>query len=111
MREYPLVGDSGGAAAVVAVYATVLSELDLDVNLFFVIPLRIRVKYIGLAVLAAGAVCWATMTAPTIGPVAIVARSVVGWLYVRQLGFGSSLVLQRYFHERRKRAARRERMR
>ena len=107
MPAVALVGVSGGVAAVVAGYATVLPELELNVNLFFAIPLRLRAKFTGLAVLAlGGGLCWLRPAAPSIGPVAIVVGCIVGWVFVRRLGFGNPFAVQRYFYERRKRATR-----
>lgn len=105
-----LVGVSAGAAAILAAYATILPELEITVNLFFVLPLRLRAKYIGLGVAGAAALMWATQTATTIGPVAILAGSLVGWVYVKQLGFGNPLFIQRYIFEKRQREQRMERM-
>jgi membrane associated rhomboid family serine protease len=115
-----LVGVSGGVAAVVAAYATVLPELELNASMLFAVPLRIRAKFLGFAVLAFGALCWirsVTMehgpvkeAMQAIGPAAIVAGSLVGWLFARRLGFGGMFIWQRHIHERRQRAARLARM-
>jgi membrane associated rhomboid family serine protease len=110
MPGFALVGASAGVAAVVAAYATVLPELELPVNLFFVVPLRLRAKLIGFAVLAVGLVCWIMKTIPHVGPAAIVAGCVVGCAFARQLGFGNPLAVQRYLYKRRERAARLQRM-
>ena len=110
MPDAQLIGVSAGVAAVLAAYATILPELELTLNMFFVLPLRLRAKYLGLAVVAACAVLWLTYTATEIGPVAMLAGSLLGWLYVKQLGFGNPLAIQRYIFERRQRAARLDRM-
>ena len=44
-----LMGVSGAVAAVLAAYATILPELESTVNLFFVAPVRLRTKMVGLA--------------------------------------------------------------
>lgn len=105
-----LVGASAGVAALVAAYSTILPELEVTVNLFFVVPLRLRAKYLALAFVAVALLLCATMTAPAIGPVAVLAGSFLGWLYVKQLGFGNPLAIQRYIFNKRQRAARLERM-
>lgn len=106
----PVVGVSAGVAAVVVAFTTVLPELEVTVNLFFVVPLRLRAKYLALALLAISAICWGTQSAPVIGPAGMVAASLFGWAYSKQLGFGNPLAIQRYIFEKRQRAARLERM-
>ena len=110
MPGVALVGVSGGVAAVVAAYATLLPELELGANLFFIIPLRLRAKFLGLVVLAFGGLCWIGNTATAIGPAAIVAGCATGWVFMRRLGFGNLFAWQRWLYERRLRAMRRERM-
>jgi membrane associated rhomboid family serine protease len=112
MPASTLVGASAGVAAVVAAYATVLPEWELVMNLFFVVPVRIRAKFVGLAVLAAGVVGWIVQPAPAIsfGPPGIIAGCLLGWLIVRQLGFGNPFMVQRYIYRRREREARLRRM-
>lgn len=110
MPDAALVGVSGGVAAVVAAYATLLPELELGANLFFIIPLRMRAKFLGFVALASGGLCWVANTAPTIGPAGIVAGCAIGWAFMRRLGFGNLFAWQRWFYERRQRATRLERM-
>jgi len=110
MPEFPLVGIATGAAAVFAAYATILPELEVTVHLFFVLPLRLRAKYLALALVGLCAVCWLTFTAPFIGPLGMILASFYAWVYAQQLGYGNSLSIQRYIFEKRQRAERLERM-
>ncbi len=110
MPSIALLGASAGVAALLGAYATILPELDVTVNIFFILPLRIRTKYIGLLLIAACIALWATHIAATIGPAAMLAAVVVGWAYVKQLGFGNPLAIQRYIFKKRERHARIERM-
>ena len=112
MPASALVGASAGVAAVVAAYATVLPEWELVLNPFFVLPVRIRAKFVGLAVLAAGIIAWSVQPAPAVsfGAPGIIAGCVLGWLFVRKLGFGNPFLIQRYIYRRRERMARLERM-
>lgn len=105
-----LVGVSAGVAAVVAAYSTILPELEVTVNVFFILPLRLRARHLAIAIVAISAVLWLTLTATAIGPMAILVGSLLGWVYVKQLGFGNPLAIQRYIFEKRRRAARLERM-
>ena len=110
MPEFPLTGVAAGAVAVFAAYATILPELEVVVHLFFVLPLRLRAKYLALALVCLCGVCWLTYTAPVIGPLGMIVASFYAWVYAQQLGFGNQLSIQRYIFERRQRAARLERM-
>jgi membrane associated rhomboid family serine protease len=105
-----LMGVSAGVAAVVVAYTTILPELEMTVNLFFVVPLRLRAKYLAYALVAVSALCWQTMTGSEYGPAGIIAASLFAWAYVKQLGYGNPLPIQRLIFERRQRAARLQRM-
>jgi membrane associated rhomboid family serine protease len=110
MPSQPLTGVSAGVAAVVVAYTTILPELEVTMKLFFVIPLRLRAKHLAYALLGVSALCWKTRTGLELGPAGMIAGSLFGWAYVRQLGYGNPLTFQRYLFERRERAARLERM-
>jgi membrane associated rhomboid family serine protease len=105
-----LMGVSAGVAAVVVAYTTILPELEVTVNLFFVVPLRLRAKYLAYALVAVSALCWQTMTGSEFGPAGMIAGSLFAWAYVKQLGYGNPLPIQRLIFERRQRTARLQRM-
>ncbi|MGB8169470.1 MAG: rhomboid family intramembrane serine protease [Chthoniobacteraceae bacterium] len=106
----PVVGTTPAVLAVVVAFATILPELEATRNLFFVLPLRVRAKWFALALMIMSGVMWATLTPPQIGAPGMVAAGVFSWFYVKQLGFGNPLAIQRYIFNRRQRAARLERM-
>lgn len=110
MRWQPLMGISAGVAAVIVAYTTILPELEVTCHLLFVIPVRLKAKHLAWALFAVCAVCWATVTAPEIGPAGMIAGALFGWGYVKQLGYGNPLAIQRYIFDRRQRAARLARM-
>jgi membrane associated rhomboid family serine protease len=122
MPETRVVGVAAGVAAVIVAFTTVLPELEVTMLLFFVVPLRIRAKHLAMALVATcGFLCFmlrlestavsaAGMLAASMGPAGILAASVFGWAYVKQLGFGNPLPIQRFIFERRQRAARLARM-
>lgn len=109
-EEAIFVGVSGGTAAVLAAYATILPELEVVLLLFFVIPLRVRAKFLGRAALALGAILWLAQAGSQIGPVAILGGCLTGWAYVKRLGYGNPMAVERYLFDRRQHAARIERM-
>ena len=106
----PLVGMSAAMVAVLIAFCTILPELEVTLMLFFVVPVRLRAKHLALAMVFVNGVLWFTGTLMAIGPVAMLAASAVSWIYVKQLGFGNPLAIQRYIFEKRERAARLGRM-
>jgi membrane associated rhomboid family serine protease len=106
----PLVGVSASVAAVVFAFCTILPELEVRDSLFSIIPIRLRARHLALAVALTCAVLWWSGTLLTIGPVAMLVAGALAWVYVKQLGFGNPLAIQRYIFARRERAARLERM-
>jgi membrane associated rhomboid family serine protease len=110
MRWQPLMGVSAGVAAVVVAYTTILPELEVTYNFLFVLPVRIRAKHIAWILLATSGLCWYAHTALEIGPAGMIAGAIFGWAYVKQLGYGNPLAIQRYIFDRRQRAARLARM-
>ena len=128
----PLMGASASVLATLIAFTTILPELDLTCLLFFVIPLRLKTKYL------ARVVVWSSILA-LLTPwllhfiksgaldrmMALVASHdfnfkvahyahlggcLFGWLYVKQLGYGNPLRIQRYFLEKRLREERRKHM-
>jgi membrane associated rhomboid family serine protease len=110
MPEFTLMGVSGGAAALLAAYATTLPELEVVGHLFFVLPLKLKAKYLGLSLAGISLACWFSQALPEVGPAAVFAGCVAGWAYARQLGFGNPFWFQRRIFERRQREARIARM-
>jgi membrane associated rhomboid family serine protease len=108
--EAPLVGISAGVAAVLGAYATILPEWELAVFSLFGLRLSLRTKMLGLAGLTAAALLWAEKLAPAIGPVGIFTGIITGWAYVKALGFGNPLAIQRFLYRKRLHEARIERM-
>lgn len=106
----PVLGVTTGVAAVLIAFTTILPELEIIVHLFFVLPLRLRAKYLAYALAGLCVVCWLTFTASHLAPVGILAAGLFAWAYVKQLGFGNPLAIQRYIFEKRQRATRLERM-
>lgn len=104
------VGTTAAVAGVVVAFATILPELEVTTNVFYVLPLRLRAKWLALALIAMGAVMWVTKNPPQIGAPGVVVAGVFSWLYVKQLGFGNPLAIQRYIFNRRQRAQRLDRM-
>jgi membrane associated rhomboid family serine protease len=105
-KETVLLGASGGVAAVLMAYATILPEIELTSMVLFVVPLRLKAKH-----LAYGAVALATLLV-FVDRNGVVSHSSwlggcgAGWLFAHLLGFGRPSVVQRALHERKAKADR-----
>ncbi|MDP9292651.1 MAG: rhomboid family intramembrane serine protease [Verrucomicrobiota bacterium] len=106
-----LVGASGGVCAVLIAFTTILPEVEITMLLFFVLPVRMRAKYLAYG-LVGMSVAFALVggTSGGYGHYAHLGGSLLGWLYARQLGFGNPLRFQRYMIEKRQREERYARM-
>ncbi len=105
-----LLGMTAGVVAVLVAFTTTLPELEVTVNLFWVLPVRLRAKHLAGALVGVCALMWYADTTPEVGPIAMLAGCAVGWFHARHSGFGNPLFYQRYLFEKRQRAARLERM-
>jgi membrane associated rhomboid family serine protease len=95
-----LFAASGGVAAVLVAYATILPELELTSTILFLLPVRLKAKYLAYGAFAIA--IWGV----TLGRHGTVAHSaylggiVAGWFYAHLLGFGRASILQRALRER-----------
>jgi membrane associated rhomboid family serine protease len=105
-----LLGASGGVAAVLVAYATILPELELTAMMFFVLPIRLKAKHLayGAFVVAVLLLCFdrtgSVVHSPYLGGCA------AGWFYAHLLGFGRPSFLQRFLRHQRAEADRLEQM-
>lgn len=93
-----LLAASGGIAAVLMAYATILPELELT--------LRIKAKHVAYAVVVAGALLIAFDRTGTVNHSAYLGGCAAGWLYAHLLGFGRPSFLQRALNQRKAAAER-----
>ncbi len=105
-----LLGASGGVAAVLMAYATILPELELTAMTFFVVPLRLKAKHLAYGGLAIGTVLLFVDRIGTISHSAYLGGCSAGWLYAHLLGFGRPSFLQRALHQRKAEAERYQQM-
>jgi membrane associated rhomboid family serine protease len=93
-----LLAASGGIAAVLMSYATILPELELT--------LRIKAKHVAWAVVGAGALLIVVDRTGTVTHSAYLGGCAAGWLYAHLLGFGRPSFLQRALNQRKAAAER-----
>lgn len=101
-----LLGASGGVAAVLMAYATILPEMELTGSTFFAVPLRIKAKHAAYGAVAAAALLLFFDRAGTVAHSACLGGCAAGWLYAHLLGFGRPSFLQRALHQRKAAAER-----
>lgn len=95
-----LFGASGGVAAVLVAYATILPELELT-SLLLLLPVRFKAKYLAYGALAIA--LWG-VTFDRHGAVAhsaYLGGMLAGWFYAHLLGFGRASIVQRALRQRR----------
>lgn len=108
--EALLYGASGGVAAVIIAYATILPELDLISWRTRFVPVRLKAKHLAYAVAFVSLVMLMVDRHGALIHSAIPGGFAAGWLYTQLLGFGHPSWLQRKLSERRAAAQRISRM-
>lgn len=93
-----LFAASGGIAAVLMAYATILPELEL--------VMRIRAKHVAYVAVAASALLVLLDRSGTVTHSAYLGGCAAGWLYAHLLGFGRPSFLQRALYQRKANAER-----
>jgi membrane associated rhomboid family serine protease len=94
-----LLAASGGVAAVMMAYATILPELELTA-IVLIVPLRLKAKYLAYGALIAGVTLLILDRDGTVVHSAYLGGCAAGWLYAHLLGFGRPSFLQRALHQR-----------
>ncbi len=105
-----LVAASGGVAAVVVAFATILPEMEVADSLFFVLPVRLKAKYIAYALFALGLLLVVVVRDGVVSHSAYLGGGAAGWLYAHLLGFGRPSFVQRALRHRRLEGERRRQM-
>jgi membrane associated rhomboid family serine protease len=105
-----LFAASGGVAAILVAYATVLPELELTSIVFFVLPLRLRAKYLAYGTLGIGFLLVIFDRGGAIVHSAYLGGGVAGWLYAHLLGFGRPSFFLRMLRKRQAEAERLKRL-
>jgi len=101
-----LFAASGGVAAVLVAYATILPELELTSTILLLLPVRFKAKYLAYGAFAIA--LWG-VTLDRNGAIAhsaYLGGMVAGWSYAHLLGFGRASIVQRALRQRRLEAER-----
>ena len=89
-----LFAASGGVAAVLFAYATILPELELG-------PLRLKAKHMAYGAMAVALILICVERSGAVVHSACLGGLAMGWLYAHLLGFGRPSFLQRFLTRRR----------
>lgn len=82
-----LLGASGAVCGIVVAFCAMFPERELLLLLFFVLPLRMRAKFLGWALVLSSFVFLVTGFEPWIGHAAHLGGCIGGFLFVRLAGF------------------------
>jgi membrane associated rhomboid family serine protease len=108
--ETVLYAASGGVAAIVIAYATILPEMDLIAWSCRFFTIEVKAKHVAYAVVFLSLVMLMVDRHGAVTHSAIPGGLVAGWLYVHLLGFGHPSWIQRWLWRRRVAEHRIERM-
>jgi hypothetical protein len=101
-----LFGASGGTAAVVVAYSTILPELELIPRRLFTVSTRLKAKHLGSTAFVVAVVSLWIDRSGSVTHSAWLGGCMTGWLYAHLLGYGRTSRFQRMLHERRAAAER-----
>jgi rhomboid family protein len=105
-----LFAASGGVAAVVVAYATILPELELTAMMFFIVPVRLKAKHLATGAIVLAVILLCVDRGGTVVHSAFLGGCAAGWLYAHLLGFGRPSFLQRILRHHRVEAERYDQM-
>jgi membrane associated rhomboid family serine protease len=108
--ETLLYAASGGVAAVLIAYATILPELDLIAWRVWRFSFHLKAKHVASAILFLSLVMLIVDRNGVVIHSAIPGGLAAGWLYANLLGFGHASWVRRFFRKRREAAERVRRM-
>jgi len=95
--QVPLIGASGAVSGVVIAFTTIFAETQIVALLFFVIPIRLRAKYLGWGIAGSSLLFLVTGFEPWIGHAAHFGGCVAGYFFARLAGYGTPTFLERKF--------------
>lgn len=126
----PMLGATACILATLIAFTTILPELEITWLLFLVIPLNFKLKTVARIIFSVVVFCVLAPIVDRLAHTGVLNRllaalgdhsfrvahyahltgCLLGWAYVRQLGYGTPLRIQRYFLEKRRIADRRKHM-
>lgn len=108
-RTSVLMGASGGVAAVLLAYATILPEVEL-VSGRLLVPVRLKARHLAYCACGMSVLLVVVDRGSVVLHSAALGGCIAGWLYTHLLGFGRPSLLRRTLHQRQAAAERLEQM-
>ena len=105
-----LLAASGGVAAVIVAFGTILPELELAGSIFFLVPVKLKAKHFAAALSGAAVLLLLLDRDGVVSHSALLGGAGAGWLYAHLLGFGRPSWIQRRLREQKERRDRRSRL-
>ena len=85
-----VLGASAAVLGCVIAFATLFPDRDVTLLVFFVLPVTLRAKYLALIVIAFDIVPLLHGTATSVAHLAHLGGAAFGYLYIKQLGYGTT---------------------
>jgi len=98
----PLIGASGAVCGVILAFTTIFARREILVLLFFIIPLRLRARYLGWGLIGFSVAALMTRFEPQIGHAAHLGGAIAGYLFTRLSGYGEQTFFERRLFPRKK---------
>ncbi len=105
-----LLAASGGVAAVIVAFGTILPELELAGSIFFLVPVKVKAKHFAAALSGLAVLLLMVDRHGVVTHSAWLGGCGAGWLYAHLLGFGRPSWMQRRLREKKERRDRRRQM-
>lgn len=108
----PVIGASAAVLGCVVAFATLFPEREVTLLVFFVLPVTLKARTLALVAIAFDVVPLLNGTDSNIAHLAHLGGALIGYLYIKQLGFGAAprwLAWTRHVRNPFRRAPRRER--
>jgi membrane associated rhomboid family serine protease len=91
MVIYPtVVGASAAVLGCVIAYATLFPDREITLLLFFILPISLRAKYLAMICVAVDAALVLSGTGGNVANLAHLGGAAFGYLYIKQLGYGTT---------------------
>jgi len=87
---FPVVGASAAVLGCVIAFATLFPDRDVTLLVFFVLPVTLKAKYLALVAIAFDVVPLLQGTESNVAHLAHVGGAALGYLYIKQLGYGAT---------------------
>ena len=86
----PVVGASAAVLGCVIAFATLFPDREVTLLVFFVLPITLKAKYLALVAIAFDVVPLLQGTEPGVAHLAHLGGAALGYLYIKQLGYGAT---------------------